>query len=99
MHEPETHRLLQAMGLFISALETIMNPEQLLDPELMNIHVIPWGIRVVLALAIFIIGPWVNSGDYWTVRADLMDRIKLAFDDNGISIPYPQQDIHLHNAA
>jgi len=99
LHEPETHRLLQAMGLFISALETIMNPEQLLDPELMNIHVIPWGIRVVLALAIFIIGPWVNRSDYWTVRADLMDRIKLAFDDNGISIPYPQQDIHLHNAA
>jgi small conductance mechanosensitive channel len=43
--------------------------------------------------------PWVNTGDYWAVRSDLMERIKLAFDENGISIPYPQRDIHLHNAA
>jgi hypothetical protein len=87
------------MGLFISALENIMNPEQLLDPELINTYVIPWGIRVVLALAILIFGRWVNSGDHWTVRADLRERIKLSFDDNGISIPYPQRDVHLHNAA
>ncbi len=43
--------------------------------------------------------PWVNSGDYWAVRADLMERIKLSFDENGISIPYPQRDVHVHNAS
>ena len=40
--------------------------------------------------------PWVNSGDYWPVRADLLENVKLAFDANGISIPFPQRDVHLH---
>ena len=47
----------------------------------------------------FNVRPWVNSGDYWPVRADLLEKIKLAFDANGISIPYPQQDVHMHEAA
>ena len=42
--------------------------------------------------------PWVNNGDYWAVRADLLEKIKVAFDANGISIPYPQQDVHMHQA-
>ncbi|CAD7838732.1 MAG: Small-conductance mechanosensitive channel [Olavius algarvensis Gamma 3 endosymbiont] len=40
--------------------------------------------------------PWVNSGDYWPVRADLLEHIKLKFDAAGISIPYPQQDVYMH---
>lgn len=40
--------------------------------------------------------PWVNSGDYWPVRADLLEKIKTALDSAGISIPYPQQDVHMH---
>ncbi len=40
--------------------------------------------------------PWVNSGDYWPLRADLLEIIKVKFDEAGISIPYPQQDIHMH---
>ncbi len=44
----------------------------------------------------FNVRPWVNSGDYWPVRADLLEKIKLAFDANGISIPYPQRDVHLY---
>jgi small conductance mechanosensitive channel len=47
----------------------------------------------------FNVRPWVNSGDYWPVRADLLEKIKLAFDANGISIPYPQQDVHMHEVA
>jgi small conductance mechanosensitive channel len=43
----------------------------------------------------FIVRPWVKSGDYWTVHADLIEKIKLAFDEKGISIPYPQMDVHL----
>jgi small conductance mechanosensitive channel len=42
----------------------------------------------------FNVRPWVNSGDYWGVRSDLIEKIKLAFDEKGISIPYPQMDVH-----
>lgn len=44
----------------------------------------------------FIIRPWVKRDDYWPVRWDLTEKIKLGFDANGFSIPYPQQDVHLH---
>jgi len=47
----------------------------------------------------FNVRPWVKNADYWAVRSDLMERIKLAFDENGISIPYPQQDVYMHNIA
>lgn len=40
--------------------------------------------------------PWVNSADYWGVRAVLLEGIKVKLDEAGISIPYPQQDIHMH---
>ena len=43
----------------------------------------------------FAVRPWVKSGDYWSTRAALLEAIKTTFDKEGISIPYPQQDIHL----
>lgn len=42
-----------------------------------------------------VIRPWVNTDDYWTVRRELLKQIKEAFDTAGISIPYPQTDVHL----
>ncbi|MEL0063501.1 MAG: mechanosensitive ion channel domain-containing protein [Gammaproteobacteria bacterium] len=42
---------------------------------------------------------WVNSGDYWGVYFDLVENGKEAFDANGISIPYPQTDVHLHQSS
>jgi small conductance mechanosensitive channel len=39
--------------------------------------------------------PWVKTSDYWTVYWDLTRYIKEQFDSKGISIPYPQQDVHL----
>jgi small conductance mechanosensitive channel len=42
----------------------------------------------------FNVRPWVKSADYWVVRSDLLQKIKLAFDENDITIPYPQMDIH-----
>ncbi len=44
----------------------------------------------------FNVRPWVKSEDYWSVRASLLEKIKITFDEKGISIPYPQQDIHIH---
>lgn len=43
----------------------------------------------------FAVRPWVESGDYWAVRGDLLERVKQALEDNGLSIPYPQRDVHL----
>ena len=43
----------------------------------------------------FNVRPWVKSGDYWGVYFDLNEKIKLAFDENGISIPFPQMDVYL----
>ena len=40
--------------------------------------------------------PWVNVADYSAVRSDLLETIKLSLDQAGISIPYPQQDVHMH---
>ncbi|MET0025819.1 MAG: mechanosensitive ion channel domain-containing protein [Sedimenticola sp.] len=47
----------------------------------------------------FNVRPWVKSGDYWDVKFDLTERIKLAFDEEGISIPFPQMDLHLDKSA
>jgi hypothetical protein len=43
--------------------------------------------------------PWVQTSDYWTVYWDLMHQVKDRFDEVGISIPYPQRDIHLKNIS
>lgn len=42
--------------------------------------------------------PYVNKDDYWQAKLDLHELIKLRFDAEGISIPYPQTDVHLHKA-
>ncbi|GAB4345109.1 MAG: mechanosensitive ion channel [Gammaproteobacteria bacterium] len=47
----------------------------------------------------FNVRPWVKSEDYWSVRFDLTERVKLMFDEAGISIPFPQMDVHLDKAA
>jgi small conductance mechanosensitive channel len=47
----------------------------------------------------FVVRPWVNSADYWAVLWDLNERVKLGFDERGFNIPYPQRDVHIHQAA
>lgn len=42
----------------------------------------------------FTMRAWVNSEDYWDVYFDLLEKAKFALDERGISIPYPQMDIH-----
>lgn len=38
---------------------------------------------------------WAKSSDYWTIYFKLLEDVKKEFDKNGISIPYPQMDVHL----
>lgn len=47
----------------------------------------------------FVLRPWVKREDYWDVNFVLTEKIKLAFDSNGISIPFPQMDVHMDQAA
>jgi len=44
----------------------------------------------------FNVRPWVKSEDYWAVLWDTTEKVKLEFDRQGISIPFPQMDLHLH---
>ncbi|MDD3054708.1 MAG: mechanosensitive ion channel [Aliarcobacter sp.] len=45
----------------------------------------------------FTINVWVKTSDYGEVKFYLLENIKLSFDREGISIPYPQQDVHHYN--
>lgn len=47
----------------------------------------------------FVVRPWVNAGDYWPTHFDMTEAIKKRFDAEGISIPYPQQDVHMYQHA
>lgn len=43
--------------------------------------------------------PWTVPGDYWAVKFATTEAVKLAFDKEGISIPFPQRDVHMHQVA
>jgi len=47
----------------------------------------------------FVVRPWVKSENYWGVMFELTEAIKKRFDKEGISFPFPQQDVHLYKAS
>ncbi len=47
----------------------------------------------------FVVRPWVKTEDYWAVYFDLTEQVKLTFDKQGISIPFPQQDVYMHDVV
>jgi small conductance mechanosensitive channel len=47
----------------------------------------------------FVVRPWVKTSDYWGVMFDMTEAIKNRFDQEGISFPFPQQDVHLYKAS
>lgn len=44
----------------------------------------------------FICRPWTNTANYWRVYWDVTEQVKKTFDANGVSIPFPQRDLHLY---
>jgi len=44
----------------------------------------------------FLVRPWAKSSDYWNLLWDTTEKVKLKFDEAGISIPFPQMDVHLN---
>jgi small conductance mechanosensitive channel len=47
----------------------------------------------------FVVRPWVAREDYWDVYWDITREVKMRFDREGISIPFPQRDVHLFQAG
>ncbi|KAA3610626.1 MAG: mechanosensitive ion channel family protein [Calditrichaeota bacterium] len=44
----------------------------------------------------FTVRAWCNSADYWGIYFDMQEKVKLEFDKAGLSIPFPQQDVHVY---
>ncbi|MDK9557917.1 mechanosensitive ion channel family protein [Marinobacter sp. M216] len=68
------------------------HPSILSDPEpVIRVH------QLSESSVNFICRPWVKTEDYWAVYWDLTHQMKEAFDEAGISMPYPQRDVHIKN--
>ncbi len=75
-------------------LETILTEEdRVLDTPKANVAV----SELADSSVNFVVRPWVKTNEYWDVYFDLTERIKTTFDAEGISIPYPQRDLHIYN--
>ncbi|GAB4462745.1 MAG: small-conductance mechanosensitive channel MscS [Armatimonadaceae bacterium] len=97
----ETRRVDMVIGVSYSddldkvrrVLKEVLAEEERILPE-------PEPMIVVLELADSSVNigvrPWVKTPDYWGVYWDTIEKIKKRFDSEGISIPFPQRDIHLY---
>ncbi len=45
----------------------------------------------------FVVRPWVKTSDYWAVRFDLTAKLKMAFDENGITVPFTSYQLYVNN--
>lgn len=43
----------------------------------------------------FTVRAWVNAADYWDVHFDVIEKVKLTFDEKGLNFPFPQQEVHV----
>jgi len=75
-------------------LEKILdNAEYVLDKPAPQVGVSELGDSSVN----FVVRPWVKTKDYWALRFALLQEIKETLDKEGISIPFPQRDVHIFN--
>jgi small conductance mechanosensitive channel len=72
--------------------EVVAAHEAVLDEPETNIRLHELGDSSVN----FIVRPWVNTADYWETYWAITRAVKMRFDEEGISIPFPQRDVHLH---
>ena len=75
-------------------LEIAQNQKGVLKDKPVDVHVSELADSSVNLILRF----WVSKDDYWDTKFGLNEKAKNAFDENGISIPYPHQDIYLHQA-
>lgn len=67
------------------------NPKVLKDPA-PYVGVVEYGDSSINLT----VRPWCNTGDYWEVFFGINEKMKSALNDKGISIPFPQRDVHLY---
>ncbi len=79
-----------------TVLESILKAdERILKDPAPEIGILELGDSAVT----FFVRPWVKASDGWPVKCDLLEKVKLTFDDEDISIPFPQRDVHLYQAT
>lgn len=71
--------------------DIIRNDERVLPEPEPNIRV----SELAESSVNIIVRPWVKTEDYWGVYWDTLEKVKLAFDQQGIGIPFPQMDVHI----
>ena len=81
---PKTERVLQ---------EILASHEKVLDEPQAMVKLHELGDSSVN----FVVRPWIDKDDYWDVYWDVTRAVKMRFDEEGISIPFPQRDVHLYN--
>lgn len=70
------------------------------DSRVLTTHEVMIGVCEMADSSVnLVFRPWVNSADYWAVKFDLNEKIKIRFDELGIGIPFPQMDVHVHQTA
>lgn len=100
----ETRRVDMVMG--IGYEDDIVKAKQTLEKILADHPLVLEDPAPVVAMAAladssvnFNVRPWCKTADYWTVYSQIHEQVKQTFDKEGISIPFPQRDVHLHQVA
>lgn len=86
-YEANTTQVIQVLQQIVAD-----HPQTLKDPEPF-VRMSEHGDSAI----VYTVRVWVNAADYWTVYFDVLENVKTRFDEEGLSIPYPQLDVHLKN--
>lgn len=78
------------------ARETIDRTIRAHDKVLDDPEPIVWVMDLADSSVNFAVRPWVQAADYWQVRNELLEQLKVALEDAGCSIPFPQRDVHVY---
>ena len=77
--------------------ETLLKIVQKDKRILQNLDITIWILELWDNSVNFAFRFFVKSSDYWTTRFDILETVKKTFDKKGISFPFPQRDVHIHN--
>jgi small conductance mechanosensitive channel len=84
-YEDEIPKIERILGEIVGAHEKVLSePEPTIKVHTLNESSVD-----------FIVRPWAKTDDYWDVYWDITREVKMRFDKEGVSIPYPQRDVHL----